>query len=185
MGSTMPAIRWLSIYRQEGTVKLANESDTRGHNGHRGIVVVHRQDRTRVEANLNEPFNILVVTNSRRQATHKTTTKKKPKLSLFHLLYFFYCLPKGEEEEGTHRTWTARDAGQNKVVSTKWPNHWPNVSGYQSSCCCCCCCQQMLCEGVASPPCLPAGSGIHVPRERERERKIQGTRRPFLAQAVQ
>lgn len=83
------------------------------------------------EANLNEPFNILVVTNSKRQATQKT----KLSFSFVFIVGHLYTLSRlrrgGErwardkEQDTGHESglsWMVRrysNAGQNKVVSTK------------------------------------------------------------------
>lgn len=81
------------------------------------------------EANLNEPFNILVVTNSKRQATQKT----KLSFSFVFIVGHLYTLSSGRGEVGARDkgqdtghesglSWMVRrysNAGQNKVVSTK------------------------------------------------------------------
>lgn len=76
------------------------------------------------EANLNEPFNILVVTNSKRQATQKT----KLSFSFVFIVGHLYTLSRGARDKGQDTGhvsglgWMVRrysNAGQNKVVSTK------------------------------------------------------------------
>lgn len=66
-----------------------------------------RQESHRTsEANLNEPFNILVVTNSKRQATQKT----KLSFSFVFIVGHLYKLSRGKggtgqgTEVGRHRT---------------------------------------------------------------------------------
>lgn len=133
---------------------------------------------------MNEPFNILVVTNSRRQATQKTQTE-------FFICFYCWSFVQAERDrrQGAggkeHRTQDMRAVGswngqaisecrpeQSRIdkVNESLATYLATRIAEAAS--------ASRCEGVASPPCIPAGPGIHVPGE------IQGTR-PFLAQAVQ
>lgn len=100
-----------------------------GHNGLGCISMDKTGESQRTsEANLNEPFNILVVTNSKRQATQKT----KLSFSFVFIVGHLYTLSRlrrgGARDKGQatgHKSalsWMVRrysNAGQNKVVSTK------------------------------------------------------------------
>lgn len=165
-----------------------------GHNGLGCISMDKTGESQRTsEANLNEPFNILVVTNSKRQATQKT----KLSFSFVFIVGHLYTLSSGRGERWGHGT---RDRTQDMRAGWfGWPGDTRmqartklyrqsdqitgNVSGYQSSCCCrglllllptdamrrCCL------RSAASPACIPIpSSGIHVPGD-SRHTTVFGT----------